>query len=62
MIRKSKHIFDMPAVFTAGFLFLEVCTESGDKRINHGQLIRWNRRLSSGCGAEWHPTGVGKRN
>ena len=52
----------MPAVFTVGFLLLEVCTESGDKRINHGQFIRWDRRLSSGGGAKWHPTGVGKRN
>ena len=50
----------MPAVFTVGFLFLEVCTESGDKRINHEQPVRWDRRLSSGGGAEWHPTGVGK--
>ena len=50
----------MPAVFTVGFLFLEVCTESGDKRINNEQPVRWDRRLSSGGGAEWHPTGVGK--
>ena len=57
----SKHIFDMPAVFTAGFLLLEeVYSESGDKRINHGQPVRWDRRLSSGGGAEWHPTGVSK--
>jgi hypothetical protein len=52
----------MPAVFTVGFLLLEVYTESGDKRINHGQFIRWDRRLSSGGGAKWYPSGVGKRN
>ena len=53
----------MPAVFTAGFLLLEeVYSESGDKRINHGQPVRRDRRLSSGGGAEWYPPGMGKRN
>ena len=48
----------MPAVF-CGWLFAleEVYSESGDKRINYGQLVRWDRRLSSGGGAEWHPSG-----
>jgi hypothetical protein len=51
----------MPAVF-CGWLFAleEVYSESGDKRINYGQLVRWDRRLSSGGGAEWHPSGMGK--
>ena len=62
LIGKSKHIFDSQLFLRLAFLFLEVCTESGNKRINHGQFIRWDRRLSSGGGANWHPTGVGKRN
>ena len=51
----------MPAVFTVGFLLLEVCTESGDKRINHGQPVRWNRRVSIGGGTLRHGTCVGER-